>query len=987
MPTRILLVALALLLVGSTAWAILPVEGPSYEIAIPAAMANPTYDQLKADEASRVIPGWDAFVSERGQGWFVAQYRRDLGSPAAMIGPSIPLLDPAASQAEVKETVRQFALSHADILKVDPNQLGAPAINDYMGKIQVLFPQTYHGLEVVGGRAEVYVAQGKVIFMGAEFYPGVNVETIPALTPQQAQAASIEGLPFDPAQDQFIDAPRLVIYPLILQDRPTCYLAYEVKLSTKNPVGFWWTYVDASDGQILSRINNAGTFDIPTYVHADVHHQYASDPLTEHGNEFERVLVNSTTNYTDANGNVVLSVPLDQPYTVTTQLRGRYSAVFRDDGAEATWTGLGTPGVPLDIKFGDSNSHVAERDGYYSHNRVHNWLKSVDPTFTSLDYQMFCNVNISTDVCNAYWNGNSINFYKEGGGCVNMATISDVVMHEYGHAITQYTYTSQPIPTANGMGEGMSDIVAQTITNDYLIGRGINGGSGFIRDGRNTRQYPGTSCGSPPEVHCLGEILMGAMWKTRTNLISTYGYGPGVSLYDRIMRATWKSQQITMPNYLTRMLVYDDDNANLNDGTPDWNEICNAFTIHNLPCPAITQYVSMTHTPLDDQLSVVNPYEVLATIEAINCGTLVPDSLRVRYRLNGETTWSSAVMTPTGGLNEYHGFIPAQDCGTLITYYLRAASSTNVHVTLPERAPRLGTYQFLAGPQATAISDDYEADLGWTVGAPTDSATAGIWQRVDPVGKTSPAGRLVQPEDDHTADPGVNCYVTDGVGGYYLNGDVGGGATTMFSPIFNFPGALGTGEVDFWAFFENEFVIDDTLRVSVSNDAGATWHDLVKIWGQEANEWKHYRGYYTDSQVPFTSQMKFRVRIANYNGSLCEGAVDDFKILYSPCDLTAAPEETVRPSSLTLEQSRPNPMQNQTTIRFALPAAGPVTVDLFDAGGRIVRTLAKGPRSAGVQELVWDGRDDAGHAVPSGVYYYRVQANGQEQTRKMLMVK
>jgi hypothetical protein len=566
-----------------------------------------------------------------------------------------------------------------------------------------------------------------------------------------------------------------------------------------------------------------------------------------------------------------------------------------------------------------------------------------------------------------------------------MAQISDVVMHEYGHGITQYTYAPSAPPTGSGMGEGLSDCVAMTIVNDQYIGKGIYNGTGFIRNGMNTRQYPGTECNG--EVHCLGEMIMGAMWKTRLNLTNTYGYSAGKDLYDNLFRTTWKTKQRSLPNFLTALLTADDDNADLGDGTPDWYDICDAWIIHNLPCPALTKYISFTHTPLADQTSTSNPYEVVSLIQAVNCGTLVADSLRVYYSTNGGASWANALMTPTGNPNQFHGFIPAMGCGTLVDYYLRARSSTGVTGTDPGRAPEKGTHRFMVGPVTVSLDDNFENNLGWTIGAPGDGATEGMWERVDPVGKTDPFNNeVVQPEDDHTPT-GTRCFVTDGRGGYFENYDVDGGATTILSPIFNWSTSHGSGKIELWAFFANEEVIDDTLRVSVSNDGGSNWTDLIKIKGKDSNAWTNYVAYFNDAQVPFTNQMRFRIQIADFNASLTEGAVDDVKISFTTCTSTGVSDEATIPTSFVVEESQPNPLRGSASLRFAVPAAAHVSVDLFDAGGRLVRNLSNGQQSAGYHTVTWDGRDADGRPAASGMYYYRVQANGQQQTRKLLVVR
>ena len=90
-------------------------------------------------------------------------------------------------------------------------------------------------------------------------------------------------------------------------------------------------------------------------------------------------------------------------------------------------------------------------------------------------------------------------------------------------------------------------------------------------------------------------------------------------------------------------------------------------------------------------------------------------------------------------------------------------------------------------------------------------------------------------------------------------------------------------------------------------------------------------------------------------------------------DLTGVPGDPA-PVALRLEQNLPNPFNPKTTIRFNLPSAGEAKLLVFDANGRRVATLVDGPQTAGPQEVVWEGRDDAGNTLATGMYFYRLQS-------------
>jgi hypothetical protein len=101
------------------------------------------------------------------------------------------------------------------------------------------------------------------------------------------------------------------------------------------------------------------------------------------------------------------------------------------------------------------------------------------------------------------------------------------------------------------------------------------------------------------------------------------------------------------------------------------------------------------------------------------------------------------------------------------------------------------------------------------------------------------------------------------------------------------------------------------------------------------------------------------------------------------------PPTGVAPTSANyLGQNHPNPFNPTTTIRYALSQAGPVSLRIYDVGGALVRTLVDTERtSAGAGEATWDGRNDGGRPVASGVYFYRLSSPNLTATKKMVLLK
>ena len=88
-----------------------------------------------------------------------------------------------------------------------------------------------------------------------------------------------------------------------------------------------------------------------------------------------------------------------------------------------------------------------------------------------------------------------------------------------------------------------------------------------------------------------------------------------------------------------------------------------------------------------------------------------------------------------------------------------------------------------------------------------------------------------------------------------------------------------------------------------------------------------------------------------------------------------------------LHQNVPNPFNPSTTISYELQQDGPVQLEVYDVAGRLVSLLVQQVQAEGSYEMVWHGRDVEGRMAPTGIYFYRLTAGGESQTRRMLLVK
>jgi hypothetical protein len=91
-------------------------------------------------------------------------------------------------------------------------------------------------------------------------------------------------------------------------------------------------------------------------------------------------------------------------------------------------------------------------------------------------------------------------------------------------------------------------------------------------------------------------------------------------------------------------------------------------------------------------------------------------------------------------------------------------------------------------------------------------------------------------------------------------------------------------------------------------------------------------------------------------------------------------------TGLTL-RAAPNPSTGSTKIQYALPAAGPVSIRMFDLSGRLVRVLVHASQIAGAHEIIWNGADDSGRRVPTGIYFVKLDTEAGSRIQRVTILR
>jgi hypothetical protein len=130
--------------------------------------------------------------------------------------------------------------------------------------------------------------------------------------------------------------------------------------------------------------------------------------------------------------------------------------------------------------------------------------------------------------------------------------------------------------------------------------------------------------------------------------------------------------------------------------------------------------------------------------------------------------------------------------------------------------------------------------------------------------------------------------------------------------------------------------------------------------------------------------------IANENNECCDWEFGSVYVVAGGPQIVAgveSPQEPALPDDFSLSPNHPNPFNPATTIEYRVPFRCVVLLEVFNVLGQKVRVLFQGEKSAGSYTVEWDGADDLGRTLASGVYLYRLRAGEFSATKKMLLLK
>jgi len=144
---------------------------------------------------------------------------------------------------------------------------------------------------------------------------------------------------------------------------------------------------------------------------------------------------------------------------------------------------------------------------------------------------------------------------------------------------------------------------------------------------------------------------------------------------------------------------------------------------------------------------------------------------------------------------------------------------------------------------------------------------------------------------------------------------------------------------------------------------------------------------FSDSPISFVTEGTFVTKILDEEGDPLSVTVKNGAVKPDLALPVEALESSETPGTYAISQNSPNPFNLETALAYQVMAPGHVRLRVYVSSGQLVRTLVDGWRRAGSYTILWNGKDERGNYVTSGVYICRMDVNGYSASRKMVVLK
>ncbi|MCI0698857.1 M4 family metallopeptidase [candidate division KSB1 bacterium] len=958
------------------------------------------------------------------------------GTPVFIAGSA--LRQPMAklsSAAKAEEIALNIISANRETFRLDDPHSELKVVESFQddfGKQHVKLAQWYQGVPVWGQDLVAHLeANGELYSVNARYSPTPKTINVNAanLGAEQAIQIARNNLTAQTSIEEFgeltqkilsYNGPRATKYILIDQKTQQPHLIWHVQIRS-NLRDKWYYFIDASTGEILERYNDTN-FDGPVTANAtDLNGVTQTINVYQVGNTY--YLIDASRPIWQTTQPDILNDPQGALWTIDARGKdlGRDTELFHVTSNNNTWN---------DRASVSAHSNVGRVFEYYYSTHGRRAIDDQNSTIISVIHV----TDEGQPMDNAYWNG-ALMAYGDGNIALKpLAGGLDVAAHEMTHGVISRTVNLEYKFQSGALNESFADVFAVMVDrDDWLLGEDValtsyfpSGALRNLQDPHNGGNSLNDNGWQPAHMNEFVDLTIdqdngGVHINSGVPNRACYLIGNAIgrdkteSIYYRVLSARYLNTQSRFVDLRLAAIraatdLYGDNSAEVNaakagfDGvgiTDDggtqppgdlppvqgdqWIAIVNAELADNslyLARPVInnqsTDIVQLTptqvYTNTGNPISVSDNGEVILFVDSNNFVRGINSDGSGETVISTDGVWSSIALSPDA--TKLAATSVFEDSTIYIFDLVDDNNSKAIHLYSP-------TTQQGVQADITVYADALDWDLNsqfvlYDAFNRIPQAGGGAIEYWD-VNALDVDNELIfplfppQPEGINIGNPSFaqtndNFFVFD-----VFDADQG---TNEIWAIDVFSGEVGLIESNQSSIGYPRYSPDDSRIVFQREVGGQATLRQIAVAANKIESAGPSQAYVTGGQLPTWFAIGQRT------------------------DVEDKPAST--PSTYTLLQNYPNPFWSEatsrfagnpeTTIRYAMPFNGQVSIAIYDIEGRLVTNLVSGTKTAGEHTLRWNGLDGAGNRVANGVYLYRMEATSPagavtRLTKKLMMVK
>ncbi len=862
----------------------------------------------------------------------------------------------------------------------------------------VNFSQTHNGIQLLNSNTKLRIFKnGNLLDITAAYYDNVNVEYMPNVDTHAIKTAAISGLDID---EKYLIFEFGEQYILPVQNGNGYIYKLVNKVEFRNNIGTigYLAFVDVKDGKLLLRHNQVHNHDYK--VQSQVVETHPNAPLiTTDYFPYMQVEVNGKAYDADKNGIITTSDDLNGKQAQI-KFRTRQNIVVTPLEMQlASWDGVDWNGndIPINIKASIQNGIIENaKDTIYrvmathwnSFYKMNDKFITIDKDFDylnkrySIKYLLLDNNASSSDyIVNASSAGASITFYHPLHSNIRIGQMPSVFYHELGHSINDYIYQDcgEMMMFDMALHEGLADVHSAIMLGYSDVFRGLKTDGTSHPSERNLKNTLKLGIDDTGEGHFDGQILSGAMWDLADMI--TMDTVAKLMHFTRFAIPDGMTTPKAFTNWFIQMLMTDDNDGNLSNGTPNYEEILTAFDNHNIGFNAYMQY-NYEHIPLENTNNTTIPYHVELTIPFVNSIKQV-DDVWLHYSTSHNVI-DSIKMYKFG--DTYEAYIPNQIKGTAVKYSFEVYSPFNSKFF--NLHPYSETHTFLVD-----FDTLYTDACGSMNNHITHTIQGAEWQ-LGTIGEEHLNFQYYSPKEHM---PNNICwYIND-----YENTQ---GKVTIADLIFPnlqvnnnnicwielyFYYGIDYMDLDYEDTELNDVEPTSQLIFSISKDNGATWKDVQAYDALTGYSYSFQGSWeklsflvndYFDNTEHYTG-IKLRIRAIGETGALKKysayaACIDDVTVLVDDIGNVGIEEPTI----IKKYSLFPNPASDNCTLSMDLTESSNISINISDMSGKNIMQIYDGYADIGLFSKQFNTK-----TLSSGMYSVVVKIGDKVKVEKLII--